>query len=90
MAVVNIMEAIVEERLEQLLEEAECCKCEDCKLDMMAYALNMLQPKYVNSRKGELFGRIESTKYQNSVDIEIAISKAIVTVGSAPNHDHNR
>ena len=87
MAVVNIMEAIVEERLEQLLEEADCCKCDDCKMDMMAYSLNMLQPRYVNSRKGELFGRIDSPKYQNSVDIEIAISKAIVTVGSSPNHD---
>ena len=87
MAVINIMKAIVEERLEQLFEEADCCKCGDCKMDMMAYALNMLPPKYVNSRKGELFGRIDSTKYQNSVDIEIAISKAIVTVGSAPNYE---
>lgn len=87
MAIVNIMEGIVEEKIEKLIEETDYCKCEDCRHDMMAFALNMLQPRYVNSRKGELFGRIDSTKYQNSVDIEIAVSKAIETVGKSPKHD---
>ncbi len=87
MAIVNIMENIVAEELDKLILDTDYCKCEDCKNDMMAFALNLLPPKYVNSRKGELFGRIDSSKYQNSVDIEIAVSKAIETVGTSPNHD---
>lgn len=86
MAVVNIMEQIVSEKLDTLLTGTNCCKCVECKQDMLAFALNMVKPKYVNSTKGELFGRIDSTKLQNSVDIDIAVAKAIATVSTSPKH----
>lgn len=86
MAVVNIMEKIVEEKLDLQLQSRECCKCSDCHQDMLAYALNIIPPKYVNSAKGELFGRIDSSKLQNAVDIDIAIAKAINIVSSSPKH----
>ena len=86
MAVVNIMENIISEKLDLQLKDCDCCKCNDCKQDMLAYALNIIPPKYVNSAKGELFGRINSTKLQNSVDIDIAIAKAISIVSASPNH----
>ena len=53
---------------------------------MLAYALNSIPPKYVNSAKGELFGRIDSSKMQNSVDIDIAVAKAISVVSASPKH----
>ncbi|MBP1561330.1 MAG: late competence development ComFB family protein [Oscillospiraceae bacterium] len=84
MAVINIMEDIVKERLELFLKDSECCKCEMCKGDMLAFALNSLKPKYVNSKKGELFGRLDSGKYQNNIDIDIAVAKAIEIVSSSP------
>lgn len=84
MAVVNVMESIVRERLEILLKESDCCKCEKCIDDMMAIALNTLKPKYVNSRKGELFSRLDTTKYQNTIDIDVAVTKAINIVSSKP------
>ena len=84
MSVVNVMERVVEERLEKLLEEYDCCKCEKCIDDMMAMALNTLKPKYVNSVKGELFSRIDATKYQNTIDIDVAVTKAIETVSASP------
>lgn len=87
MAVVNVMEHIVSERLDTLLEDSDCCKCSECKQDMLAFALNLVKPKYVNSTRGELFGRIDSTKLQNSVDIDIAVAKAISTVSASPKHD---
>ena len=87
MAVVNIMEQIVSERLDTLLNDSDCCKCSECKQDMLAFALNLVKPKYVNSTKGELFGRIDSTKLQNSVDIDIAVAKAIAKVSSSPKHE---
>ncbi|MCD7731452.1 MAG: late competence development ComFB family protein [Oscillospiraceae bacterium] len=87
MAVINIMEQIVEEKLDILLSGVDCCKCEYCHQDMLAFALNLVKPKYVNSARGELFGRIDSAKLQNSVDINIAVAKAIEVVSSSPNHE---
>lgn len=84
MAVINVMEEIVRERLDIFLAGSDCCQCERCKGDMMAMALNMLKPKYVNSHKGELFSRIDTSKYQNTVDIDIAVTKAISAVSSSP------
>lgn len=86
MSVVNIMERIVEEKLDQQLENYDCCKCEDCRRDMLAFALNTIPPKYVNSAKGELFGRIDSSKMQKTVDIDIAIARAINVVSASPKH----
>lgn len=84
MAVVNVMESVVRTRLEFLLQDTDCCKCDKCIDDMMALALNALKPKYVNSHKGELFSRLDTTKYQNTIDIDVAITKAINTVSSRP------
>lgn len=84
MAAVNVMENIVMEKLAERLTGINCCKCEKCINDMMAVALNELQPKYVNTRKGELFTRIDATKQQNAIDLDVAITKAIETVTAAP------
>lgn len=82
--VVNVMEEVVRERLETLLKDSDCCQCDTCKGDMLAMALNSLKPKYVNSRKGELFSKIDVTKYQNTVSIDVAVAKAISAVSSSP------
>ena len=58
MAVVNIMEKIISEKLDFQLKDCDCCKCNECRQDMLAYALNSVSPKYVNSAKGELVGEI--------------------------------
>ncbi|MDE5741617.1 MAG: late competence development ComFB family protein, partial [Oscillospiraceae bacterium] len=55
-----------------------------CIGDMMAMALNTLKPKYVNSKKGELFTKLNATKMQNTVDIDVAVAKAISVVSASP------
>lgn len=82
--VVNVMEEVVKDRLEVLLKEHDCCQCDTCKGDMLAMALNTLKPKYVNSRKGELFSKLNASKMQNTVDIDVAVAKAISVVSSSP------
>lgn len=86
MALINMTEQIVRERLTELLKDVDCCKCEQCFNDMLALALNDLKPQYVNSAKGELFSKLNSTKYQKSVDIDIAIVKAINVISKNPRH----
>lgn len=86
MAMINLMEQIVLDKLDHMLAECDCCKCDICRNDMAAFALNSLQPKYVNSQEGELFGRLDTSKYQNSIDIDVAVSKAIAIVSASPRH----
>ena len=87
MALVNMMEIIARQKLDDMLENMNCCKCEKCYLDMLAYALNNLKPMYVNSKEGELFSKVRSMSYQSSVDIDVAVASAINIVSSSPRHD---
>lgn len=83
---INANEEIVQQRIEVLLKQYDCCKCDNCINDMMAIALNNLKPAYVNTQKGVLFKRITNLKQQNSADIDIEVLKAINMVSSSPNH----
>ena len=87
MSLVNIMEKIVAEKLEVMLAERECCKCDRCIEDMTALALNHLPAKYVSSHNGELFSKLDSTMRQNSVDINVAVTNAIDCVSARPSHE---
>ena len=87
MTLVNISEAIVRERLDSMLQNYDCCKCQTCYMDMLALVLNYVKPRYVNSHKGELLTRVNALHLQNSVDIDIAIIKAIELVSHSPHHD---
>lgn len=89
MSLVNVMEKIVSERLNDMLQSENCCKCDRCIEDMMAFALNRLPSKYVSTFSGELFSKLSSTMRQNSVDIDVAITSAIDCVSSNPSHDIN-
>jgi len=88
MALVNIMEMMVEAKLEKYLSEMECCTCDVCMNDIKCLALNRLSPKYVSTRKGELFSRVDhSMLRQSSVDIDFAVIQAIEFVKAHPRHD---
>jgi competence protein ComFB len=90
MALVNIMESVVKQKLDELLEKSDhYCKCEKCYYDMMAIALNYCQPRYVNTLKGELLVKLNSTERQSAVDIDINILKAMEIVKNHPQHDKN-
>ncbi len=90
MALVNMTELIVRERLTQLLSETKYCKCEKCYTDMLAIVLNYLKPQYVNTRKGELLKRASVVNLQNQIDVDIAITKAIERVAKVPHHSDDR
>ena len=53
----NIMENLVEDEFERAKGSLNCCTCEACRNDIIAYALNQLPPKYVATRKGEVYSR---------------------------------
>ncbi len=86
MALVNVMEQIVDDKLAQMLESEDCCKCQRCLEDMKAIALNRLPAKYVSTNSGELFTKLNATVRQSSVDINIAVAAAIEMVAKHPSH----
>lgn len=87
MALVNVMESIIDEKLAQMLKDENCCKCDRCLEDMKAMALNQLPAKYVSTHNGELFSKLTSLMRQNSIDINVAVSYAIKIVSEKPSHD---
>ena len=86
MAVSNVMEELVKQKLDEMLEDIDCCKCEKCYGDMLAIALNMCTPKYVSTQEGELIAKVDETKIQNLADISSAVCKAIKIVKDNPQH----
>ncbi len=87
MALINVMEEIVDEKISQMLTTEKCCKCKRCLEDMKAIALNKLPAKYVSSYNGELFTKLASVARQSSVDINVAVANAIDCVSSHPSHE---
>ncbi len=86
MALINMMEEIVRDKLDEVLILSDCCKCEICYNDILAIALNYIKPKYVNTLEGELRVKLVSTERQNTIDIDIAVLKAIELVKQHPHH----
>lgn len=83
----NYMEFIVSDELEKLLISIEdICKCQKCKLDINAFALNRLPPKYIVSEKGRIYTKLDEQNVQFRVDVIREITKAILYVSKNPKH----
>lgn len=81
------MESFVQERLERVLKQyPDCCQCEKCKMDITILSLNNLPGKYVNTRKGDLYTRLDSYESVNDMLIVQEIAKAIEIVMRNPRH----
>ena len=84
----NIMEDAVEYQLNKLLPTMpEVCSCENCRLDMMSYALNRLSPQYVRTYTGALYQKLSNYQPQAEVEIMTTVVSAINKIGSHPSHE---
>ena len=83
----NYMEICVQEMLPSILKGINSCTCEKCMLDVMAISLNSLKPKYVVTRRGELYSKLAMLRHQFDVDIIAAVTKAAVIVARDPRHN---
>lgn len=86
MELINYTEIMVKEQLEEVTMSSEVCRCEQCKLDIMAIALNNLPPRYVVTEKGRIFSKVQAFNVQMSVDVVGAITDAVNKVKGKPNH----
>ena len=83
----NSNEDLVDDLTRELMAETKMCQCDKCRLDVMAIALNHLQPAYVVTFKGELFANLDATTVQSQADALTAVVNAIRMVRSSPRHD---
>lgn len=83
----NMMEETVLTKIDQLWQTTNYCKCDQCKIDIAAYALNRLPPRYVHSLAGELIHKFDASTIQMDAEITACVYNAIVRIGEDPNHD---
>ncbi|MFZ7121281.1 MAG: late competence development ComFB family protein [Eubacteriaceae bacterium] len=83
----NFTENLVDESIDKLLKNMDdICKCERCKNDIKALALNQLPPKYTVTEKGETYTKINSLENQIRVDILREVLNAIIVVKKNCSH----
>ncbi len=82
----NYMETLVLEKLDEIIDELGCCKCEKCRMDIASYALNRLPPKYVATYKGQVYSKLDTLSVQYEADLINALYQAAKIVTEFP-HD---
>ncbi|MCL2874353.1 MAG: late competence development ComFB family protein [Defluviitaleaceae bacterium] len=83
----NYMEDIVDDLMIPILKSMEACSCDRCSFDIKAITLNSLPAKYIVTKKGKFYTKLESLQNQFEVDTIAAIAKAAEIVARFPRHD---
>lgn len=83
MVLINLMEHLVVERLDGAFSKFKCCRCDKCKKDVAALALNKLPPKYVVTEPDKVSGL---QAYLEGQEVSTAIVQAIIQVRANPRH----
>lgn len=86
---VNLMEETVLQKIDQLWKQTDYCKCEKCRMDIAAFALNRLPPRYVQSREGKMLHKFDASTTQMDVEITAVVFKGIQIVGDDPHKNAN-
>ncbi len=87
MQLINFMEDAVKRVFEELLKEPTYRSIqfdEKTKLDIIAFTLNHLPPRYVVSEKGHLYTRVDELRQQFKTDIIVELTIAINQVKANP------
>lgn len=84
----NTMEELVFRYVDKAFqrEETDMCKCERCKMDVAAIALNNLPTKYVATDKGSIYVKIQEMEIQYIVDVIREVTMAMEKVKVHPSH----
>ncbi len=87
MQIENKMERFVLDHLDQVLKlYPGCCRCSQCRQDIVTLALNHLPPKYTSSQMGDIYTRLDSYCGQEDAEIIQEIAKAVQIVSEHPRH----
>lgn len=82
----NVMEDYVIQKVDEVWNSLDCCKCEQCKEDVISFALNRLAPRYVDTERGKAFVKVNTMSSQFEIDILTAIYEGAEIVRDNPRH----
>lgn len=82
----NVMETLVEAKVDRLWKNHTGCTCDQCRDDVIALALNNLPPQYVVSHAGALFVKIAQLENTREVEITRQVAAAMKVIGESPHH----
>lgn len=80
---VNLVEQLVADRLDAVFEKFNCCRCDKCRRDVAALALNSVPAQYVVAAPEDLPALLAEA---DTKEIAGALVKAILYVKAHPNH----
>ncbi|ADL42965.1 Late competence development protein ComFB [Caldicellulosiruptor obsidiansis OB47] len=83
----NLMEEVVQKYYEKIIDELDVCRCEKCKADVMALALNRLPPRYCVTEEGKMYVKLKELEIQFEVDIIAALAAAAYIVKNNIRHE---
>lgn len=83
LVLVNLAEQLVADRLEAVFEKFNCCRCDKCRRDVAALALNTIPPQYVVAEPEQLPALLAAAPTK---DIPGALVKAILQIKGNPQH----
>ncbi|MCH1625078.1 late competence development ComFB family protein [Fredinandcohnia quinoae] len=85
MKVFNAMEPLVAEALNEYWSDINMpCKCEQCKNDVFAIALNSITPRYVSKDNGIAYVKAQYFDKQMKTNIVVKIAEATKKVAEHP------
>lgn len=83
----NVMEALVEDKLEKYMKMYGMCQCPRCTVDVKATALNGLPGKYVVMGKNEFIPRISVYEGRFAAAVTAQLLRACKLVSDNPHHN---
>ena len=82
-----VTQALVEIMAPEIIERSDMvCKCDKCRKDVMAVALNNLDCTFTTTYQGEILTRLNAIGIRGQKIIETEIIKAIEFVKERPMH----
>jgi len=82
----NLSAEKVQARVEELLAEGgRLCPCQECVLDLLAYVLNQVSPRYATSLLGDLHVQPAFDR-KRQVEIDLAIEAGLKRLRRHPHH----
>ncbi len=83
----NLMEEVVNLSLEDVWKDEKMCKCEKCRLDILAQSLNNLPTRYLVTDRGHAFSKTEFLELQKNIDVIKELAVAVRMVKNNPRHN---
>ena len=83
---INVMQLLVEEKADEYMKMFGICCCDTCRVDVRAYALNHLPPKYVVLSQNERVPRLTVYESRFASDVTAQLIQACKKVMLTPHH----